>query len=884
MRVGIWLAASVAAALLSVGAAYGTPGRPQAVPAHAGSQEDAVLRLLLGIEAALQAGDPLQFQTLTTADAAPAVARFAVLLRGPRTGAVVRERDRIARDDGTIELLLDIFLERGSLGHISTWRAVARRSGESWLLASTAELSSVDGLYRLALGATAHDAAGLTIVATDFSLRMKSGVVFTVEAGDVVTGLVLRGSGEMVFTPPDPAERRQVEIFSGGPSLQAAFEEAFVRLHPSDLRARLNGGALVARDAPADARRRALEVFADFAHRTYSLDLQDLSRDRWSLVPAYGDFVAEVRTKDHGELTYALSAAESESVSLFQRDTRRNISVYPSEAQLGARGRFYSEDDLADYDVEHFDIDVRATPAREWIEGNAMLRLRVRRPQLSTVTLRLADSLVVRSVAARGHGRLMHLRVVGHNSVVVTLPAPAAEGEAVEMEVRYGGRLSAQAIDRELVSVTQAQEADPVVLLPEPRWIYSNRSYWYPQSPVPDFATSRLRVTVPLPFDVVATGEQPARPQPIAAAPPAPAARTFTFEAARPARYLSFVVSRFQPVVSRAIEGDAPARLNVVATPRQAGRARTVADEAERIFSYYRSILGSAPYPELTLALSESELPGGHSPAYFVLLNQTLPTSTLNWRADPVSFENYPAFFIAHEIAHQWWGQAVGWKNYHEQWLSEGFAQYFATLYAGEQRGPDALTGLVRQMRRWALDKGDEGPIYLGYRLGHIKGDTRVFRSIIYNKAAIVLHMLRRLMGDERFFAGLRRFYAQSMFAKAGTDDLRRVMEEESGRSLERFFERWVHGFGVPVVKVTHRVEESAAGQTDVVIRAEQSGPIYDLPITIRVEQTSRPAREAVLLLTGASAELRMTLDPDGGRLRRVIVDSDGAALARFVR
>jgi aminopeptidase N len=56
------------------------------------------------------------------------------------------------------------------------------------------------------------------------------------------------------------------------------------------------------------------------------------------------------------------------------------------------------------------------------------------------------------------------------------------------------------------------------------------------------------------------------------------------------------------------------------------------------------------------------------------------------WRNDPAMFRNYPEFFLAHEAAHQWWGQAVGWKNYHEQWLSEGFAQYFAALYAEHRR------------------------------------------------------------------------------------------------------------------------------------------------------------------------------------------------------
>ena len=88
-----------------------------------------------------------------------------------------------------------------------------------------------------------------------------------------------------------------------------------------------------------------------------------------------------------------------------------------------------------------------------------------------------------------------------------------------------------------------------------------------------------------------------------------------------------------------------------------------------------------------------------------MILNQPLPTTPFVWRDDPAAFDDFPDFFIAHELAHQWWGQAVGWKNYHEQWLSEGFAQYFAALYAEHQRGPQVFGALLRAVR--AVDPGD---------------------------------------------------------------------------------------------------------------------------------------------------------------------------------
>jgi aminopeptidase N len=271
----------------------------------------------------------------------------------------------------------------------------------------------------------------------------------------------------------------------------------------------------------------------------------------------------------------------------------------------------------------------------------------------------------------------------------------------------------------------------------------------------------------------------------------------------------------------------------------------------------------------------EENLPGGHSPAYVAVLNNPPPNSPLVWRNDPASFSGFEEFFVAHELAHQWWGQAVGWKNYHEQWLSEGFAQYFSALYAQKVHGDDAFYDMLRQFRRWAINESEEGPVYLGYRLGHIKGDNRVFRALVYNKGAAVLHMLRRLVGDDAFFPGLRRFYNEQKFQKAGSDDLQRAMEAESGKSLARFFDRWIYGSELP-----HLRYETSIDSGQVTVRFEQRGDLlFDVPVTVTLLYADGRTEDVVVAVAEKTTEQKI---PTKGAIRQVQINRDSAALAQF--
>jgi aminopeptidase N len=185
---------------------------------------------------------------------------------------------------------------------------------------------------------------------------------------------------------------------------------------------------------------------------------------------------------------------------------------------------------------------------------------------------------------------------------------------------------------------------------------------------------------------------------------------------------------------------------------------------------------------------------------------------------------------------------------------------------------------MMNRMGRWALRMEGRGPIHLGHRLGHIKGDPQVYRSIVYDKGAYVLHMLRGVVGEQAFRQALAAFQETHRFGKAGTDDLRLALERASGRDLRPYFETWVRQTALPRIAFTAR-SVPAAG-------------VYRTTVETRVTGLPGPVPLTVSLATGSGRDDRsVTLDPAGSTWTfetagrpRVELNEDRALLARVDR
>jgi len=308
--------------------------------------------------------------------------------------------------------------------------------------------------------------------------------------------------------------------------------------------------------------------------------------------------------------------------------------------------------------------------------------------------------------------------------------------------------------------------------------------------------------------------------------------------------------------------------------------AADVSFSAMKLYGYY---FGSLPFKNV--AVSEQPIRGyGQSwPALIYLPYDSLLDGTirhflgLQESAEAREFYNIVA---VHEIAHQWWGHQVGWKTYHDQWLSEGFAEFSAALWLSKFE-PNKVREFWNLKRYHLVEKNsqghrptDVGPLWLGAQLpAYLEG--QLYQELIYFKGAYVLEMLRCMMSDSRaqepdgrFITMMRDFAATYGGKNASTEDFRRVVEKHIGEPMDWFFNQWVYGTEVPSYKLQYQLNPAANGQTQVKFTVTQSGVSAKfhsrVPIYAFLKDESR--RMGFVKITGptsTSVEVLLPLKPD---------------------
>jgi aminopeptidase N len=229
---------------------------------------------------------------------------------------------------------------------------------------------------------------------------------------------------------------------------------------------------------------------------------------------------------------------------------------------------------------------------------------------------------------------------------------------------------------------------------------------------------------------------------------------------------------------------------------------------------------------------------------------------------------------LAHELAHQWFGDLVGIASWEDLWLSEGFATYLGTLYMEEGRPGGDLARAMGAMQAALLQDPllREKPI-----VGPLPSDLdALLNPLNYQKGACVLHALRRHVGETAFWKGLRAHLERGAGRAVRTADLVAAMSDEAGQDLSGFFEAWVRRAGAPKVRV--RLLEEAAKGTRVCVEQVQEGPVFPCTLDVEVISGGRRARgevrfessrEATASFPGLTAD-EVIVDPDRWVLHQI--------------
>lgn len=438
------------------------------------------------------------------------------------------------------------------------------------------------------------------------------------------------------------------------------------------------------------------------------------------------------------------------------------VTALPAAGAAGIGDPYYPLLGNGGYDVEHYtialDIDVAAGSlhdATTTIDAIATLDLSAFNLDFRGPTI---DEVTVNGAAAdwsRDGGEL-----------TVTPQAPLAAGTPFEVMVRYHGTPDG---DDDRFEKGWWATGNSVFAVGEPR----GSDVWYPVNGHPlDKATYTLEITVPEEFEVVANGHR--REVSIADGVDGQSTRTFVWENDEPTA--SYLVTFHAAEMDVSIEERPDGITLLEAFPSSIDeQSRAVFDEVPAMLDYFVSIFG--PYPFATL---------GNTVFEDTSFNAALETQGLNSYDASSVRENT----VAHEIAHQWFGNSVSPEQWQDIWLNEAFARYSEVLWAEYAHGEDAaLTTLRRQMSSFAnASRDSDGEAIL---IGD-PGPEHLFSGAVYAGGALMLDDLRHRLGDETFFTLLRAWTTQYQYGNASSADFIALAEEVSGENLDAFFQEWL--------------------------------------------------------------------------------------------
>jgi tetratricopeptide (TPR) repeat protein len=508
--------------------------------------------------------------------------------------------------------------------------------------------------------------------------------------------------------------------------------------------------------------------------------------------------------------------------------------------------------------VDDYQIVAELAPHLHQITARAKVKFTALQ-DLSVAVFELHNDLRVTKVLDEKGQQLSAERVTQDSTVRVPLPAGLAKDASSTLIFEYEGQLEG-ADNSPVPGLKLAYVGDDTSYL-----FYAGR--WFPVSGYGlNRFTSTINVTVPAHMLVIGSGKSSvsdaaASKKPNASVLPT---KTFTFVSTKPSFPGTIVAGIFQEYKS----DEAGLDVHVFFKPTHQSLAPTYTTTAVQEVSYFITLYGLPPSQKLNVV----ELPGDTLPYLWA--------PEIAGLAGPSITEKTNYRLLADAISHQWWGVSVSPASKDDWWLSDGFCRYSEAMYVENAAGAAGLEEAVKDMSVGALAY-DTVPLSSASKLDIFSTE---FQSLATDKGAMILHMLRWVLGEDKYNKTMREFAAEYAGKSATTDDFREIAEKNYGQQLTWFFSQWLDSTGAPEFKVkytTYRLggnfaKESKAQQDRsagfrVTGEISQDLDLFRMPVDLRIDTDGKTENQRVEVVGTTSPFSIETF----GRPRRISVDPD---------
>lgn len=509
------------------------------------------------------------------------------------------------------------------------------------------------------------------------------------------------------------------------------------------------------------------------------------------------------------------------------------------------------------HDALNYNITIGIPDTGNRIRGEAEITWRV--TSTAPIRLQLDTALRITRAAFSGDRRLLRgeLRRTGE---LIEFPHPKRLGDTVTTRLEYAGRVRDGLIIGSNPHGARVAFAD--------NWP-DRAHHWFPAQDYPgDKATVTFHVEVPRGWRAIGVGT-------LEKVDTLPTGRTlWRYRMSEPIPVYNMVVGAGALTVGPAVDAGCPRCPPVTVWSYAEDSAYAMAGpfrRASEILEYFTRLVGPFPYPGLA-HVESSTIFGGAENASAIFYGDRLYTA-----------RRMSESIVAHETAHQWFGDAVTEGDWHHLWLSEGFATYFAALWQGHVSGDSALQRVMGAAATSVFEVRDSS----GTRLNPVTERPVIdpgamdlmglLNSNNYPKGAWVLHQLRGIIGDSAFFPGLRAYYAHYRDGNALSSDFAATMNDAAGTDLTWYFRQALTQPGYPILDVRWTWADR---RLSLIVRETQKTEWgeYRLPgLVVRVDGRNYPidvkGRETrVDLPDVAHPPSRVEIDPHGWWLLKATV------------